>query len=93
MKIIWDETKNEINIRKHGLDFADVHEVFTGPLLEKLDERFDYDEERWVAVGLLRGVLCVVVIYVEPRKGTIRIISFRKGDRNEREEYFKAFAH
>lgn len=93
MKYIWDETKNETNIRKHGLDFADAHDVFDGPFLEMLDDRFDYGEERWIAVGLLRGILCVVVIYSEPQKGTMRIISFRKGDRHEREAYFKAFAH
>lgn len=93
MNFTWDEAKNESNIRKHGLDFADVHQVFDGPILEKLDDRFDYGEERWIAVGLLRGTLCVVVIYAEPRKGTMRIISFRKGDRYEREAYFKAFAH
>ena len=93
MKYVWDEAKNETNIRKHGLDFVDAHEVFEGPFLEKLDGRFDYGEERRIAVGLLRGILCVVVIYTEPRKGTIRIISFRKGDRHEREAYFKAFTH
>ena len=84
MDFTWDEAKNEINIRKHGLDFADVHEVFDGPVLEKFDDRFDYGEERWIAIGLLRGILCVVVIYAEPRKGAMRIISFRKGDRHER---------
>jgi uncharacterized protein len=93
MKYAWDEVKNELNIRKHGLDFADVHEVFDGPVVEKLDERFDYGEERWIAIGLLRGILCVVVVYTEPRKGILRIISFRKGDRYEREKYFNAFAH
>ena len=93
MKMIWDETKNEINIRKHGLDFADAHEVFESPILEKLDGRFDYGEERWIAIGLLRGVLCVVVVYAEPGNGIIRIISFRKGDRYERESYFKAFTY
>ncbi len=93
MKFTWDEAKNEINIRKHGLDFADVHAVFDCPVLEKLDDRFDYGEERWIAIGLLRGILCVVVVYSEPGKGHMRIISFRKGDRHEREAYFKAFAH
>ena len=93
MNFAWDEAKNEINIRKHGLDFADVHEVFDGPVLEKLDDRFDYGEERWIAIGLLCGILCVVVAYAEPRKGTMRIISFRKGDRYESEAYFKAFAY
>jgi uncharacterized DUF497 family protein len=93
MKIIWDEAKNEVNIRKHGLDFADAHEVFDGPILEKLDDRFHYGEERWIAIGLLRGILCVVVVYAESGNETIRIISLRKGDRYEREAYFKAFTH
>jgi uncharacterized protein len=93
MKFIWDEIKNETNIRKHGLDFADAHEVFDGPVLEKLDDRFDYGEERWIAMGLLHGILCVVVVYAEPGNETRRIISFRKGDRYEREVYFKIFTH
>jgi uncharacterized protein len=93
VKFTWDEAKNEINIRKHGLDFADVAEVFAGPVVEKLDNRFGYDEERWIAIGLLRGVFCVVVVYTFPDSDTIRVISFRKGDRYEREAYFKAIAH
>ena len=71
MKYAWDEAKNELNIRKHGLDFADVHEVFDGPVVEKLDERFDYGEERWIALGLLRGILCVVCgLYRTPKRDT-----------------------
>jgi hypothetical protein len=93
MKFTWDDAKNELNISKHGLDFADAHLVFEGPVLEKLDEHVDYGEERWVAIGLLRGILCVVVIFTEPDRETIRLISFRKGDRYEREAYFKAFAN
>ncbi len=93
MKFTWDTAKNEINIRKHGLDFADAHEVFDGPVLEKLDGRQDYGEERWIAIGLLRNILCVVLVYVEAGSDTTRIISFRKGDRYEREAYFKDLAH
>ncbi|QKL01232.1 hypothetical protein GEV39_07285 [Pseudomonas sp. NY5710] len=29
----WDEAKNQINIRKHGIDFADVPEMFNHPML------------------------------------------------------------
>lgn len=93
MKFEWDEAKNERNIKKHGLDFAEGVEVFDGPILERLDDRADYGEERWVAVGLLRGIVCVVLVYTEPDRETIRIISFRKADRYEREAYFKTFAH
>ena len=86
----WDEMKNRENIAKHGLDFADAHKVFDGPIVEQLDNRFEYDEERWVAVGLLRDVVCVVLVYTERSYQTFRIISFRKADRNEREAYYKA---
>ena len=44
----WDEAKNQINIRKHNLDFSDAPEIFTGPMLTILDTRFDYDENRWI---------------------------------------------
>ncbi len=93
MKFEWDEAKNRNNIRKHGLDFADAAEVFDGPMLERLDDRFDYSEERWVAIGLLRGIVCVVLVYIAPYQDTIRIISFRKADSYEREAYFQTLAH
>ncbi len=28
MKIVWDESKRLANLDKHGLDFADLDEVF-----------------------------------------------------------------
>jgi uncharacterized DUF497 family protein len=40
----WDEPKNQENIRKHGLDFADAWEIFGGPLVPELDLRSDYGE-------------------------------------------------
>jgi len=89
MKFEWDDTKNLENIAKHGLDFADAHEIFDGPVLEHLDSRFEYNEERWIAVGVLRYVVCVVLVYTERSTSNLRIISFRKADRNEREAYYK----
>jgi uncharacterized DUF497 family protein len=89
MKFEWDDEKNRGNIVKHGLDFNDAPEVFDGPIVERLDTRFDYSEERWIAIGLLRNVLCVVVIYSELTSSTVRIISFRKADKYEREAYYK----
>ena len=86
MKFEWDERKNWINIRNHGLDFADANEMFYGPMVVKLDSRFDYGEERWIGIGLVGGVICAVVVYVE-REEVIRIISFRKADRYERESF------
>jgi uncharacterized DUF497 family protein len=93
MKFEWDESKRCENIAKHGLDFADAAEVFNGPVVERLDARFDYGEERWIAFGLLRNILCVALVYTERSNRIIRIISFRKADKYEREAYYKAISN
>ena len=84
----WDEAKNIANIDKHGIDFTEVQAVFDAPLLIDLDERQDYGEERWIGVGLLVDFV-VVVVYVERRENTIRIISARNANRYERKRYKK----
>ena len=89
MRFVWDQRKNRENIRKHGIDFHDVVEMFSRPMLVHLDARQDYGEDRWIGVGLLRNVVAVVV-YVEWRdEETIRIISARKATSYEKEEYWK----
>ena len=82
----WDEQKNQSNIRKHGFDFADAWEIFDGLMLTMPDERKEYDEERWIGIGLLRARV-VVVVYTEPNDETIRIISLRKALSYERNQY------
>jgi uncharacterized protein len=65
MDFEWDERKNEINIDKHGFDFADVRRVFDSPIIIELDERYDYGEDRWIGTGMLDGRV-VVLVYTEP---------------------------
>ncbi len=77
MRFDWDEQKNQANIRKHGLDFADVWEMFTLPMLVAPDDREDYGEERWIGIGFLKSLVAVVV-YVERDEDVIRVISLRK---------------
>jgi uncharacterized DUF497 family protein len=88
----WDDQKNEENIRKHGIDFADVSEIFNSPMLIDLDDRVDYDEERWIGIGLLR-TLVAVVIFTERANDTVRIISARKATRYERKRYEQALGN
>jgi len=85
----WDEEKRQNNVSKHGLDFADAWEVFEGPMLTGLDQREDYGEERWIGIGLLRG-LVVVIVFAERGEDTIRVISLRKGLKHERIKYEQA---
>ncbi len=86
MRFEWDEEKNEENVRKHGLGFADAAKVFRAPLDTELDTREDYSEERFVGIGLLRNFY-VVVVYTEPDDETVRVISLRKALKHERERY------
>ncbi len=82
----WDEAKNLENIRKHELDFADVPDIFEGPMLVELDERFNYGEDRLIGVGFLGNGIAVVV-WTERRNDVIRIISARRANRYERTKF------
>lgn len=92
MEYEWNEEKNKINIRKHGIDFTDIKEIFNYPMLTALDTRQKYGEERWIGIGILRNIM-VVVIFAEINNNTIRIISERKATKNEREMFKKAIKY
>jgi uncharacterized DUF497 family protein len=91
MKLIWDRSKNEANIEKHGLDFADVYKVFESPMMVGLDERKEYGEDRWIGIGLLDNTRVVVIVFTEPEEDTIRVVSFRKATTDERKRYEQEF--
>ena len=86
MNFEWDNLKNDLNIDKHGFDFADAYRVFGLQMLVDIDNRRDYGEDRWIGTGLLDGRI-VVVIFTEPDRETTRIISLRKALSYERRNY------
>jgi len=88
MNFEWDERKNAVNIRQHGFNFINAWEIFEGPMLTTFDDRYDYGEERWIALGSLRTRI-VVVVFTERGEDTIRIISLRKALTHERRRYKK----
>lgn len=92
MKFVWDEKKNRQNIRKHGIDFQDVADLFERPMLLGLDTRRDYGEDRWIGLGLLRSIVVAVVFVEWEDDETIRIISARKATSREAERYYKRIA-
>ena len=84
MQFEWNEAKNLENIRKHEIDFADVPEMFEGPMLIELDDRLDYGEDRWFGIGFL-GNGVAIVVWTERQNDVIRIISARRANRYERQ--------
>jgi uncharacterized DUF497 family protein len=81
----WDEAKSARNEEKHGVSFLQAAQIFRKRIFRARDERRDYGEIRFIALGEFDGeILCVV--YTE-RDGDIRLISARKANRDERERY------
>jgi uncharacterized DUF497 family protein len=81
----WDEDKNRANRRKHGISFEEAATIFDGPVFSVEDEGHD-DEVRERSYGLIGGAVVACVIHTD-RDGTIRIISARKANRNERKDF------
>jgi uncharacterized DUF497 family protein len=90
VRVEWDEAKRMANVRRHGIDFVGVQELFEGYTVTVEDDRFDYGEPRFVSVGLLEGRV-VVVVHTENDE-TLRIISARKATKNEEQSYFSSIA-
>lgn len=86
MDFEWDETKNQTNIRKHGVSFETARRIFEGPVLSWLDVRRVYGEDRYISVGSIgAGALLVVAYTVRNRR--VRLISARPASRKERQAY------
>jgi uncharacterized DUF497 family protein len=86
MDFIWDEIKNEQNIKKHGVDFLDIPQVFNLPMLVVFDDKKEYGEDRWIGIGLLKTII-VVIVYTELKNDKIRLISARKATKREKKYY------
>ena len=86
MRYSWDERKRQSNLREHGLDFVDAQAVFEGLTFTFEDDRFAYREQRFVTLGLLRGVP-VSIVHTETSE-EIRVISFRRATDNETQILF-----
>ena len=83
----YDPVKRAANLKKHDLDFGDARLVIeSGSTLTFEDRRFDYGEERYLTMGLLRGE--VVVVVSNEADDRCRIISMRRATRYEKELYF-----
>jgi len=85
----WDDAKAEANWQAHGVSFELAKTVFKDPFaIERLDDREDYGEERFVIIGMAEGNALLFVAYTE-RKDRIRIISARRVTPHEQDDYFQ----
>jgi uncharacterized DUF497 family protein len=85
MELEYDPAKRESTLVKHGVDFEDARHFAFSTALAWQDERRDYGEVRWVAIGFL-GKRLHVICFTETELG-IRVISFRKANPREVKKY------
>ena len=84
----WDDAKGTTNYAKHGVSFDRARLVFSDPFsVGEYDDRFDYGEDRFTAVGMVEGTL-LFVAYTE-RDERIRIIMARQATQNEQNDYYQ----
>ena len=89
MEFEWHDAKAEANLQTHGVSFNLAKTVFKDPFaVERLDDREDYGEERFILIGMAEGNVVLFVAYTE-REGRMRIISARRATQNEQDDYFE----
>ena len=81
MRITYNPAKNARNIEDRGLPFAQVRDFLWSTALIVKDDRFDYGENLYQALGLIEGRLHVVVF--TPQGDAVHVISFRKANKRE----------
>ncbi len=86
MRIIWDEIKAANNLEKHGVSFEEAASIFfTGAVLRNPDD----DQDRMKTVGFSSQARLLLVVTFEQDGDEIRIISARKAEKYEKEEFEK----
>jgi uncharacterized DUF497 family protein len=86
--ITWNEAKRRENIRKHGLDLAELEPVFDHPMISVEDARQSYGELRVQSLGMWQGRV-VFLVWTPRGDDVVHIISCRYADRKETDAYFE----
>ena len=91
LRFEWDDAKEKLNIRKHGVSFEEARTAFYD---EKAVQFFDpdhsEDEDRFILLGISFKLRILVVCHCFRESATVvRLISARKADGAEEQEYWR----
>ena len=89
IQFAWDEKKNQVNRRKHGVSFEEAQTAFFDEHAKVyFDPDHSEDEARFILLGVSYRLRTLVVCHCYREKNmVVRIISARKADRREQEDY------
>ncbi len=89
LRFEWDERKNRRNQRKHRVSFEEAQTVFYDDwAIQVEDEDPDEPEDCFVMLGMSAAAKTLVVCHCyREEDNVIRIISARRANKSERENY------
>ena len=87
----WDKRKEKTNIKKHGVSFEEAQAVFFDEnAIQFFDPDHSDDEDRFILLGISFKLRILVVCHCfRESEEIIRIISARKADDDEENEYWR----
>lgn len=91
LRFEWDETKSAANRKKHDVAFEEACTVFFDDNALLIgDPNHSEDEDRFFLLGLSIKLRTLVVCHCyRESEEVIRIVSARKADRLERDDYYR----
>ncbi|MBD3334609.1 MAG: BrnT family toxin [Candidatus Eisenbacteria bacterium] len=90
LKFVWDPRKDRANYRKHRVRFDEAATAFRDENAKVyFDPDHSEDEDRLILLGLSFQLRILVVCHCFREKETVvRIISARRADRREQNDYW-----
>ncbi len=87
----WDDKKEKTNIKKHGISFDEASTAFYDEnAIQFFDPDHSKEEDRFILLGISFKLRVLVVCHCFRKEETVvRIISARKADRGEEQEYWR----
>lgn len=91
LRFEWDDEKEKLNIRKHGISFDEARTVFYDEkAIQFFDPDHSEDEDRFILLGVSFKLRTLVVCHCFRKSETVvRLFSARKADREEEQEYWR----
>ena len=87
VEFTWDERKNRVNQRKHGISFETAVLVFDDPYHVSLQDREVDGEPRWQTIGMAGGHHVLLVAHTVDESGRGCPHTVRKKGNTAREKY------
>lgn len=87
VRVEFDPAKDEVNLAKHGVSLVAAEQFDWDTALVVEDDRFDYGERRFYALGYIGDRLHTLIYADGSDEDSIRVISLWRSLKNEVKRY------